>query len=184
VLLLAPQTTAYTATAVGAPHGSYSISVSSLDPSFVDAAAVTDQVQSGQLDASGRATLAFTPQVAQIPRITRHRMIVVRSAGRDGRRVHYRAPRARDGQGRKVHVVCLPASGHRFRIGTTIVRCTARDPLGPVAHSQFRIVVKRHQGLTARHAPREARFGESRQERRRLDPSRLTGTTTSRIASS
>jgi hypothetical protein len=38
---------------------------------------------------------------------------------------------------------CKPRSGNRFRVGKTVVKCTAADTSGNVATAAFKITVKR-----------------------------------------
>ena len=42
-----------------------------------------------------------------------------------------------------VRPTCRPASGSSFRLGTTVVHCSAADSHANVAHASFRVVVKR-----------------------------------------
>jgi hypothetical protein len=151
VVLLAAGSQTFTATAIGDPGGNYSLSISSLLPTVDGAAQVTDQTKAGVLDSSGSASVEFVAVVKQLiwfsPYGTvyafapRHRRGVRAQSRRV--RVSYRPPQARDGAGRRVPAVCSPKPGSLFRIGTTLVRCTAREPLAPVAYATFRVVVKR-----------------------------------------
>jgi hypothetical protein len=50
--------------------------------------------------------------------------------------------RAVDGRDGPVAVTCAPRSGTRFPVGTTIVRCTARDAAGNAADGGFSVVVR------------------------------------------
>jgi hypothetical protein len=55
--------------------------------------------------------------------------------------VRYKLPAAVDATDGAVPVTCAPASGSRFRVGRTIVRCQAVDASGNVAAASFAVVV-------------------------------------------
>lgn len=57
--------------------------------------------------------------------------------------VRYATPTARDAVDGAVLVRCTPASGRRFRMGRTVVRCEAVDSSGNTATAQFAVTVIR-----------------------------------------
>jgi len=57
-------------------------------------------------------------------------------------RVRYRVT-ARDLKDGSIPVKCQPGSGSRFKVGRTIVKCTATDTSANAATGSFRVVVKR-----------------------------------------
>jgi len=65
----------------------------------------------------------------------------VATADPAGAVVTWTAPSARDAIDGSVPVTCTPASGSRFRAGTTTVRCTASDSAGNVATRSFSVTV-------------------------------------------
>ncbi len=142
VVLLAAGSQPFTATAVGDPGGKYSLSISSLLPTLDGAMQVNEQAKTGVLSSRGVASATFTPVVKELILFS-PRANISASTRRGAVRVRYRSPRAHDGSGRRVPVTCRPRSGSLFRIGTTVVRCTAREPRAPVAHTTFTVVVKR-----------------------------------------
>jgi Concanavalin A-like lectin/glucanases superfamily/HYR domain len=130
----------YTVTVTGSPRSQYSLSMTAAS---LGSNELEDITRIGTLGAHGQAQFTFTPNLATLPRLERHRTITVVSKRR---RVHvrYATPRAPDPAGREAEVSCIPASGSIFRRGTTKVKCTARDPFGPVAHETFKVVVRPH----------------------------------------
>jgi hypothetical protein len=56
-------------------------------------------------------------------------------------RVRYRVT-ASDNADSQVPVTCTPRSGSRFRIGRTIVRCSATDSSGNTGKASFRVIVR------------------------------------------
>jgi HYR domain len=58
--------------------------------------------------------------------------------------VRYAAPAAHDAVDGAVPVRCTPASGRRFRMGRTVVRCEAVDSSGNRAAATFAVIVRRH----------------------------------------
>lgn len=75
------------------------------------------------------------------PRIATPRTITVRSAKPTV--VRYRPLTALDAVDGPVPVTCVPASGWRFPLGRTLVRCEAFDDSGNAARANFSVVVKR-----------------------------------------
>jgi hypothetical protein len=57
-------------------------------------------------------------------------------------RVTYKVT-ARDNADSQVPVICAPRSGSRFRIGRTVVRCSATDSSANTANAAFRVTVRR-----------------------------------------
>jgi HYR domain len=57
-------------------------------------------------------------------------------------RVTY-APTATDNKDGAIPVICRPRSGSRFKVGRTIVRCTASDTSGNTATAAFTVTVRR-----------------------------------------
>jgi HYR domain len=77
------------------------------------------------------------------PTLSGARSKVVRAPRRAKRvRVRYRVTASDDVDGR-VAVVCRPASGSRFRIGRTVVRCSATDTSANTATARFTVTVRR-----------------------------------------
>lgn len=76
------------------------------------------------------------------PQLTgaRSRTVKTRAAGRTRVRYSVTAADATDGS---VHAACLPASGTRFRVGRTVVKCKAVDSSGNTTTASFVITVKR-----------------------------------------
>ncbi len=59
-----------------------------------------------------------------------------------GRRVTYKVT-ATDAVEGSVPVVCKPRLGSRFKVGKTVVRCSATDSSGNVARASFKVTVRR-----------------------------------------
>ncbi|MFC3300388.1 HYR domain-containing protein [Arthrobacter agilis] len=79
------------------------------------------------------------------PRIADAADVAAVSNGVSGAKVAYSLPSAIDTLDGVVPLDCLPASGTRFRIGTTTVTCTATDEAGNTRTSTFDVVVTRKQ---------------------------------------
>ena len=99
--------------------------------------------------AVGPETWAGTLNVAGLefdvtpPRISGARSKIVRVARRVKRaRVTY-VVTATDAVDGSVPVACQPASGSRFRVGRTVVRCTATDASGNTASAAFTVTIRR-----------------------------------------
>jgi hypothetical protein len=76
------------------------------------------------------------------PQLTGARARTVRAARHARRaRVTYRVA-ATDAADGPVAVVCRPASGSRFPVGRTLVRCSATDGSGNTAKAAFRVTVR------------------------------------------
>jgi lysophospholipase L1-like esterase len=67
---------------------------------------------------------------------------VVDATSRFGAVVNFAPPTATDASDPNVHVICVPASGSTFPLGTTAVTCTATDQAGNVARATFTIDVR------------------------------------------
>ncbi len=67
---------------------------------------------------------------------------VVEATSPFGAVVNFALPTATDASDPNVDVICVPASGSTFPLGTTVVDCTATDQAGNVAKATFTIVVK------------------------------------------
>jgi hypothetical protein len=95
-------------------------------------------------DASGnKTTTTFTVTVkdTEAPKIGQNADIkVANDAGKCGAVVTYAAPTVSDNCA-GVSVVCNPASGSTFPVGTTLVTCTATDAAGNTATSTFNVTV-------------------------------------------
>jgi hypothetical protein len=74
------------------------------------------------------------------PAITAPARVRVSTTSRAGRRVTYAAS-AGDVVDGTVTVACAPASGTRFRVGTTNVTCSAADRRGNASSSHFGVIV-------------------------------------------
>jgi len=66
--------------------------------------------------------------------------VTVEAAGR-GTAVTWPSPTASDAVDGSVPVVCVPASGALFGVGTTTVTCTATDAAGNAGHATFAVIV-------------------------------------------
>lgn len=92
----------------------------------------------GTVEVPGEIALDLTA-----PKISGAKSKVVRASRRAKRvRVRYRVTATDDVDGR-VAAVCRPASGSRFRIGRTVVRCSATDLAGNTATARFAVTVRR-----------------------------------------
>lgn len=101
-------------------------------------------VECGATDAAGnRASAQFTVWVRdqQPPRILVPGQIVVDAEpGRDGATVTYAQPTVQDNlPGSRSN--CVPESGTFFRLGSTLVACTATDGAGNVSSASFTVSV-------------------------------------------
>ncbi len=67
--------------------------------------------------------------------------IVVSTANPNGIAVNYTLPTATDNEDPTPTVACSPASGSTFKIGQTVVTCTATDANGNVATDTFNVLV-------------------------------------------
>ena len=67
----------------------------------------------------------------------------IRIQARGATVVNYPLPTARDAVDGPVAVRCTPGSGTRFRVGRTIVHCSANDLSGNVASVSFPVIVSR-----------------------------------------
>lgn len=142
VVLMTPGRQKFTATAVGARGGKYSLSVSSLLPTVDGATHVKQETEAGTLGRLGTASVHFAPAVKGLIMFGPVTTIRASTHGH-GVRVSYQAPQAHDSYGDRVRASCRPSSGSRFRIGTTVVRCAAQERPDPVARTTFKVVVRR-----------------------------------------
>jgi HYR domain len=67
----------------------------------------------------------------------------IRVQARGASIVHFALPTAADAVDGPVAVSCVPGSGARFRVGRTVVRCSANDLSGNVARVSFPVIVSR-----------------------------------------
>jgi HYR domain len=105
-------------------------------PAFVEATLTGLQAWTGTLDVSG---LEFDT----VPPVLRGAVgKTVRTKNRKGAVVRY-AVTAKDAVDGSVAAICKPRSGSRFKVGKTIVKCTAADTSGNVATAAFKVTVKR-----------------------------------------
>lgn len=142
VVLAEPDAGPYRVTVIGRPKHRYSLSESAITPSGLGANGVVAVTRVGVLGPRGTRTFQFVPRAAYLPRISGHRNVVAYARRRRRVRVPYAPPSARDDNGRRVPVACVPKSRSWFRVGATKVNCIARDPFGPVARSTFFVVVR------------------------------------------
>ncbi|WP_221089569.1 PxKF domain-containing protein [Deinococcus aquaedulcis] len=99
---------------------------------------VTD---SGGLSASGSFTVTVadtTPPTLSPPA----NVSVTPAPGQFSMPVSYPLPAASDAVDSSVSVVCTPASGSTFALGTTTVTCTATDDAGNSAQASFTVAVR------------------------------------------
>jgi endo-1,4-beta-xylanase len=87
--------------------------------------------------------LPARPADVLAPRIAGTSNIAVTSNGASGVKVTYALPSAIDTLDGAVRVVCSPASGTKFPVGTTTVTCTAKDSAANTRTSSFDVVVTR-----------------------------------------
>lgn len=85
-------------------------------------------------------TVALPPDVTP-PTIAPHSDISVQAPDNTGAAVAYTAPTATDDRDGSVAVMCTPASGSIFAVGTTTVTCSAQDTAGNSATSTFAVGV-------------------------------------------
>ena len=105
----------------------------------------TTTVECSATDAAGNeATSSFTVTVRDTtpPSITAHGNEVAEATGPSGAAVNYTSPTASDIVDGSVAVVCTPASGSTFALGTTTVNCSATDAAGNEATSSFSVTVQ------------------------------------------
>ncbi|PPB49160.1 hypothetical protein C4K88_10690 [Arthrobacter pityocampae] len=91
------------------------------------------------------ARLPARPADVLPPRIAGQSDVRAVSNGASGTKVKYTLPSAIDTLDGEVPLICDPASGSRFVIGTTTVTCTATDEAGNTRTSSFDVVVTRKQ---------------------------------------
>jgi len=90
---------------------------------------------------TGTASFTITVQDTTGPTITVPSDITVSPTGASGAAVTYSAATATDAVDSSVSVVCTPASGSTFAIGTTTVECSATDDSGNTASNTFKVTV-------------------------------------------
>ena len=99
---------------------------------------------------SGASHTRGSPQRRRPPPPRRHssaydhrsRRRLAEATGPNGTSVSYALPVAHDDAGHLVPVSCAPSSGSSFPIGSTRVRCTARDAAGNAASLSFAVAVR------------------------------------------
>ena len=79
---------------------------------------------------------------ASAPVITPSSDVTAEATGPSGAAVSYPNPTATDAIDGTVPVICAPASGQTFAIGTTTVDCTATNSAGNSSHSSFTVTVR------------------------------------------
>ncbi|MDD4902683.1 MAG: DUF5011 domain-containing protein, partial [Patescibacteria group bacterium] len=106
---------------------------------FTGTLALPEGVSPTDLKAGVNVTVAddITPPV-----ISAHENITAEAASASGATVNYRLPSAIDEVDGGVAVVCKPASGSTFPLGTTTVNCSASDNHENTATSSFFVIVK------------------------------------------
>ncbi|MDD3007131.1 MAG: HYR domain-containing protein, partial [Candidatus Pacebacteria bacterium] len=90
---------------------------------------------------SGENSFTVTVQDATAPTIGTHENITVEATSLTGAVVEYECPTATDLVDTDVDVIGNPVSGSAFKLGTTIVTCTATDDYNNSATSTFNITV-------------------------------------------
>jgi len=90
---------------------------------------------------SSTCTLTVTVQDTTPPSISCPADVVVECTGPDGAVVTFATPTATDNCDPTPTVVCDPASGSTFALGTTTVSCTATDASGNTASCTFTVTV-------------------------------------------
>jgi hypothetical protein len=87
-------------------------------------------------------TTSAPPVIGKVPGTNDQNQLIVFSNSSNGRVVHYEAPPATDSAGKPVPVVCMPASGSKFALGQTLVKCTATDSAGNEGTATFTVWVQ------------------------------------------
>jgi uncharacterized repeat protein (TIGR01451 family) len=89
---------------------------------------------------SATASQPAPPADTQAPSVTAPANITVNGTSTSGVTVSYTTPTATDNSG-SASVICRPASGSVFPVGTTSVTCTATDAAGNSASATFSVTV-------------------------------------------
>jgi hypothetical protein len=76
------------------------------------------------------------------PRFASRRDVVANATSLAGANVRYTLPRATDAVDPASTVACDPAPGSAFAVGTTTVRCAARDASGNASRASFAVTVR------------------------------------------
>ncbi len=102
---------------------------------------VTCTAQDG---AGNTGTSSFTVSVRDTtaPTVASHANLTVEATGSTGATVTYSSPVATDLVDGNVSIICAPASGSTFALGSTSVRCSATDTAGNVDSSSFTVLVR------------------------------------------
>jgi hypothetical protein len=108
----------------------------------------TQDASGATVTASFQVTVSDTepPKIAAVPDVT------LAPRNRNGRTVGFLPPAATDNSG-AVTVVCSPPSGTRFKVGTTVVTCTATDPSGNTTTSSFAIRITKFRPPVVKTSP-------------------------------
>jgi hypothetical protein len=91
---------------------------------------------------TGSSSFDITVQDTTPPSISAHGNELAEATGPSGAAVNYANPTATDLVDGSVAVVCTPASGSTFALGTTTVDCSATDAAGNTASSSFSVTVQ------------------------------------------
>jgi hypothetical protein len=91
---------------------------------------------------TGTSSFSVTVQDTTAPVISAHANVTAEATGPTGAAVNYANPTASDIVDGSVAVVCTPASGSTFALGTTTVNCSATDNAGNTASSSFSVTVQ------------------------------------------
>jgi hypothetical protein len=102
---------------------------------------VTCHAQDAAGNASTPTQFTVTVQDTTAPVIAAHADIAINATANSSVPVTYTLPLATDAVDGTDAVVCVPASGTSFTVGTTIVNCSATDTAHNVGHSSFKVVV-------------------------------------------
>jgi len=120
-----------TVTCTPAPGSSFPVGTTTVSCSVTDSS-------------SNTANCSFTVRVndTQPPSIVCPSNIVTDTVeGQCSATVNYATPNGTDNCAGTVNVVCVPASGSSFNVGTTTVTCTATDAAGNSANCSFTVMV-------------------------------------------
>jgi hypothetical protein len=148
VMIANPSQSTYDIEAVGTGTGSYTIDAETIDGNgnVIKAVELHGTATPGSHDEQ-QVSLAPGGNLGSggdttPPVISQHDDVVAEATGPSGASVTYALPSASDPDDAVASLLCDPASGSTFALGTTTVTCTATDTHGNSATSTFAVTVR------------------------------------------